>query len=78
MRVEIIFRKKGTAENGVIDFEIGDIGSSAHWYWSYTAVILLMCLEMLGEGFFCLPEIDCKGVCTKPLSPLKLYQRFWI
>ena len=33
MRVEIIFRKKGTAENGDIDFEIGDIGSSAHWYW---------------------------------------------
>ena len=33
MRVEIIFRKKGTAENGGIDFEIGDMGNSAHWHW---------------------------------------------
>ena len=30
-RVEIIFRKEGTAMNGDIDFEIGDIGTSAHW-----------------------------------------------
>ena len=33
LRVEIIFRKEGTVENGGIDFEIGDIGTSAHWYW---------------------------------------------
>ena len=30
--VEIIFRKERTAESGVIDFEIVDIGTSAHWY----------------------------------------------
>ena len=30
LKVEIIFRKGGTAENGVIDFETGDIGTSAH------------------------------------------------
>ena len=33
LRVEIIFRKKTTAENGEIDFEIVDIGTSAHWYY---------------------------------------------
>ena len=33
LKVEAIFRKEGTAENGAIDFEIGDIGTSAHWYW---------------------------------------------
>ena len=32
LRVEIIFRKDGMAENGSIDFEIGDIGTSAQWY----------------------------------------------
>ena len=32
LKVEIIFREEGTAENGGIDFEIGDIGTSAHWY----------------------------------------------
>ena len=32
LRVEIIFRKEETAENGDIDFEIGDIGTSAHLY----------------------------------------------
>ena len=33
LRVEIIFRKDGIAENGVFDFEIGDKGTSTHWYW---------------------------------------------
>ena len=32
LRVEVIFRKEGRAENGWIEFEIGDIGNSAHWY----------------------------------------------
>ena len=30
LRVEIFFGKKGAAENGGVDFEIGDIGNSAH------------------------------------------------
>ena len=30
LKVEVVFRKEGTAENGGIDF---DIGTSAHWYW---------------------------------------------
>ena len=34
LRVEIIFRKEGTTESGDIDFEIVDIGISAHWYYS--------------------------------------------
>ena len=32
LRVEIIFRKERTAENGGTDFEIVDIETSAHWY----------------------------------------------
>ena len=31
LRVEMIFRQEETAENGGIDFELGDIGTSAHW-----------------------------------------------
>ena len=30
--------------------------------------MLLMCLEVLREGFFCFPVRDCKGVCRKLLS----------
>ena len=30
LRVEVIFRNEGTAENGGIDFEIEDIGTSTH------------------------------------------------
>ena len=33
LKVEVIFRKEGAAENGATDFEIGGIGLSAHWYW---------------------------------------------
>ena len=33
LKVEVIFRKEGIAENGGIDFEIGDIGTSPDWYW---------------------------------------------
>ena len=34
LKVETIFRKEGTAENGEIDFEINDTDTSVHWYWS--------------------------------------------
>ena len=33
LKVDVIFRKEGTAENGGVDFKIGDIGTSVHWYW---------------------------------------------
>ena len=42
------------------------------------AVMLLICLEVLGEGFFCFPERDWEGACRKLLSLVKLYHRFWI
>ena len=32
LRVETFFEKDEAAENGSIDFEIGDIGTSAHLY----------------------------------------------
>ena len=34
LRPEIFFEKEGTAENGSFDFQIEDIGSSAHLYGS--------------------------------------------
>ena len=41
-------------------------------------VILLMCLEVLREGFSYFPVRDWEGVRRKLLSLVKLYQRFWI
>ena len=32
LKVEVIFRNKGKAESGGVDFEIRNIGTSAHWY----------------------------------------------
>ena len=34
LRAETIFRKDRTAESREIDFDIVDIGTSAHWYKS--------------------------------------------
>ena len=33
LTVEIFFEKKGTVENGNVDFQIRDIGTSTHMYW---------------------------------------------
>ena len=33
LRVETFFQKDEAAENGGVDFEIGDIGTTAHLYW---------------------------------------------
>ena len=33
LRVQIFFEKEGAAENGGADFEIGDLGTSQHFYW---------------------------------------------
>ena len=33
LRVETFFKKEGAVKNGGIDFEIGEIGTSAHLYW---------------------------------------------
>ena len=33
LRVEAFPEKDAAAENGGVDFEIGDIGTSAHLYW---------------------------------------------
>ena len=41
---KIIFRKEGTAENGDIDFEIGDTGTSVHWYWRLKKISCRACL----------------------------------
>ena len=44
LRVEIILRNKGTAENGGIDFEIGNISTSSHWYWRMKKISCRACL----------------------------------
>ena len=44
LRVEIILRKEGTAENGCIDFEIGNIGNSARWNWGLKKISCRTCL----------------------------------
>ena len=33
LRVETFFKKEGAVKNGGVDFEIGEIGTSAHLYW---------------------------------------------
>ena len=33
LRVDLRFKKDETTENTGVDFEIGDISTSAHWYW---------------------------------------------
>ena len=114
LKVDLRFKKEGKVENGAVDFEIGDIGTSAHWHWrlkkiscehvrfllsfvhywifliflaavqiwgkdkhiNIKAVMLLIGLEVLEEGFFCFPGRDWEGVCRKLLSLGKLYQRF--
>ena len=44
-RVFVIFRKERTAENEEIDFEIGDIGTSAHLYWRLKRISCRACLS---------------------------------
>ena len=38
MRVDILFKKEEAAESGSVDFEIGDIGTSAHLYWKLNKI----------------------------------------
>ena len=50
LRIEIFFQKEGATENGGIDFEIGDIGTSAHLYCRLKKNSCRACL--LFYGFF--------------------------
>ena len=52
LKVEVISRKEGTAENGGIDFEIGDIGTSAHWYWRLKKIAFKSLFDPLIFEFF--------------------------
>ena len=38
MRVDILFKKEEAPGNGSVDFEIGDIGTSAHLYWKLNKI----------------------------------------
>ena len=48
LRVEIFFEKEGSAENGGVDFEIGDIDTSAYLYWRLKKTLWRACLR-----FYC-------------------------
>ena len=61
LKVEVIFRKEGTAENGGIDFEIGDIGTSAHWYWRLKKTAFKSLLILSFFNSFDLPGYSSKS-----------------
>ena len=44
LKVEIFFEKEGAVENRDVDFEIGDVGTSAHLYWRMTTILFRACL----------------------------------
>ena len=44
MGVETFFEKDEVAENGGVDFGIGDIGTSAHLYWRLKKISCRTCL----------------------------------
>ena len=44
LRVDLRFKKERTAKNGGVDFEIGDIGTSAHGYWRLKKISFRTCL----------------------------------
>ena len=44
LRVNLWFKKERTAKNGGVDFEIGDIGTSAQGYWRLKKISFRACL----------------------------------
>ena len=44
LRVEIFLKKEGAEENGSVDFEIGDIDTSAQMYWGLKKTSFRTCL----------------------------------
>ena len=44
LMVEIFFEKERAAENGGVEFEIGDIDTSAHLYWRLKKISCKACL----------------------------------
>ena len=47
LRVEIFFDKERLTENGGVDFEIGDVSTSAHLYWWLKKISCRVCLFFL-------------------------------
>ena len=71
LRVEIFFEKEWAGENGGLNFEIGDIGTSAQVYWKLKKVSCKACLLCFFTFF------SYKKIFQKLSWPvLKLYQ--WI
>ena len=63
LKVETFFEKDEAAKNG------------SELRKKYTLRLLLTCLEVLEERFFCFPGIDWEGVSRNLFSLVKLYQR---
>ena len=68
LKIEIFFEKEGLAENGGVDFEIGDIGTSALLYWRLKKISCKACLL-----FYC---ILATKIAFK--SSLDLYFHYFI
>ena len=58
-KVKILFEKEGVAENGGVDFEIGNIGTSAHLY--YRLKKILYRANLLSYCFYGSKEIELKS-----------------
>ena len=52
LKVGVISRKEGTAENGENDFEIRDIGTSTYWYWRLKEIAFKSLFDPLIFEFF--------------------------
>ena len=76
LRVQVIFRKEGTEENGGIHFEIGDIGTSAHWYWMLKKIAFkslfqgshMSCISCILEKLRNCPVFSCIQLICPVLS----------
>ena len=44
LRFDIFFEKERAAENGHVDFDVRDIGTSAHLYWWLKKISCRACL----------------------------------
>ena len=78
LRVEIFFEKDGAVENGGVDFEIGDISTSAYLYWRLKKISYSACLR-----FYCFSDDKkklLKALLTRtfilPLLSSELWKRY--
>ena len=72
LRIEIFFEKQGAAKNAAVDFEIGDIDTSAHLYWRLMELSCKVCLLCFFSVFLATKVLLA---CTK-VVPVHLNVKF--